>query len=95
MFSNTHFMIFFSYLLATLYFTESSDSGVTIAINERWGTKCGHSNISSGTHSLRCEFQPLKRSAILLTDYGALVPNLDLASKHVARGSTRIGSLTH
>ena len=62
LFNNTHFMISFSYLLATLYFTESSDSGVIIAINEREGTKCGHSYISRiGTHSLPCECQPLKR----------------------------------
>ena len=33
--NNTHFMISFSYLLVTLYFTESSDSGVIIVIRER------------------------------------------------------------
>ena len=61
LFNNTHFMISFSYLLATIYFTESSDSGVIIAINEREGTKCAHSSISRiGTHSLPCECQPLK-----------------------------------
>ena len=44
-------MISFSSLLAAIYFTECSDSGVRVAFTERQGAKCAHYTFSR-LHSL-------------------------------------------